>query len=156
MAFFQFLERVNVVKLDLVHFANQKRIHGFNLQTSGAVQVVADNVYFEIMLVFAPVNVKRLLVGLVSDAVPHLASEHHLTAIHEIEHHVFQVSLKCFRIDQVEVDLLISDDLDALVALDEVKVASFLKFLIHYPSLFLAEGVCLQFKEQDLAAASSN
>ena len=106
------------------------------------------------MLVFAAIEVETELVGLVSDAVPDFGAEHHLVAVHEVEHHVLQVRLISDRVYEIEVHILVRGDLDALVALDEVDEALDVEGAVVDPVLFLSERVPNQLKEQNLARAA--
>jgi hypothetical protein len=69
---------------------------------------------------FSSVDIKRLLIGFVGNAISYFASKHHLTAVHIVEHYVFEYWLKSDRVDEVKVNFFISGDLNSLVSFNEV------------------------------------
>jgi len=70
------------------------------------------------------VNSKCFLIGLVSDTISDLGTEHHLVASHEVEHDIFQGWLERFWVDEIKVYLIVSGYLNSLVTLDEVNETS--------------------------------
>jgi len=75
-------------------------------------------------------NVKSLLIRLKSDTIPDFASKQHLSAIHEIIHHIFQGSFQRLWINQVKVNLFVSCNLNPLVSFDEIDKAAKINSLI--------------------------
>jgi len=153
VALWNFVEGVNIIKPDQVNLTHKESFHPLDLQATGAIKVSLDHVDSEIVLVFSPVNVKRLLVCFESDTVPDLAPKHHICAVHEIEHHILKVDLKRLRIDQVKVNFLVGCDLDPLVSFNEVNHASQIQFLVVPPLDLLSEFIFLKLEEQNLARA---
>lgn len=101
------------------------------------------------------VHIERFLVRLVSDAVANHAAEHHLSAIHEVEHYVLKYWLKSILVNQVEVDFVIGCDLDTLVSFNEVEEASELKSAELSPPFLSGEFIYRFLEEQNLTAAPS-
>ena len=106
------------------------------------------------MLKLPPVNIERLLVGLVGDAVLDLAPEHHLRAVHEVEHHVLQSRLQGRPIDYVEVYVCVCRYLDSGIALDIVNETSLVDCVVLNPFHLLREIVHHKLEKQDLGAAA--
>jgi hypothetical protein len=55
--------------------------------------------------VLSLVNVEGFVVDLEGDAVALLFTDHHLTATHEVVHHVLQGWFESLQVDRVEVDV---------------------------------------------------
>ena len=106
------------------------------------------------MDVLAPIDVERSLVGLVSDAVLDSRPEHHLVAAHEVLHHVLELWLEGLRVDEVEVYLVVSSDLDSLVALDEVDEASYVQLLVLLPGLDVGVVLVSEDLEEEHSAGA--
>ena len=103
------------------------------------------------------INIKALLIGLVGDAVFDFGAKHHLVAAHEIEHDVLKGRFESLGVDKVEVDQVISGDLDSLISFDEVNESSDFKLIVLFPQL--DTWIILVFKdlkEEDLAGAPCN
>jgi hypothetical protein len=79
------------------------------------------------------INIKALLIGLVSNAIPHFTTKHHLITSHEIKHHVIKLGHKCFLVNEIEVDHVICGYLNTNISLDEVDVASGVDCLVVGP-----------------------
>ena len=73
------------------------------------------------MLKFSSVYIETSHVCLVGDTEPHSFTEHGLVAVHVVVHNVLQIWKERLRVYQIEVDLLISGDLDSDVTFDEEK-----------------------------------
>ena len=62
-------------------------------------------------------------------------SIHHLTAVHEIVHAVFNDRHQSFFVDSIEVNQSLSCDLNLGVAFDEIDEATFFNFVILLPTV---------------------
>ena len=82
------------------------------------------------MNVLLTIQVEPLLVVFVSHTVLYFRPEHHLRALHEVGHDVFQLGHHSFLINKVEIYLIFVCNLNSYVALDEVKRMPFLVELI--------------------------
>lgn len=133
------LVRIDIVENDFISLSDQESIHVFNRKTSGAIQILFNSCDSEVMLKFSSVDIKRTLVGLVSDTILNLTSEHHLRAVHEVEHHILKSGLKCTRINQVEEDLRVCTNLDSFVTLDEVDGTALVKGVVVMPVLLFGK-----------------
>ena len=100
------------------------------------------------MDVFPSVNVERPLVGLVGDTILDFGAEHHLVAAHEVVHDVFERGLERFWVDEVEVNELVSGDLDPLVSFDKVDESSDLKLAVLFPLLLALILLVLEYFEE--------
>jgi hypothetical protein len=78
----------------------------------------------KIMNEFSSVNSESFLIGLISDTISYFGTEHHLVASHEVKHDIFQCWLKRFRVDEIEVYLVVSGHLNSLVSFDKVNETS--------------------------------
>ena len=76
------------------------------------------------MKILSTVDDERSLVDLVGDSILHLGSEHHLGAVHIIEHHIIKFWFKSVLVDEIEVNLLICCDLDTDITFDVIDGAS--------------------------------
>jgi hypothetical protein len=90
---------------------------------------------------------KGFLICLIRDSISDLGAEHHLIAAHEVSHDVFESWLESLRVNQVEVDLVISGDLDSFVTLNEENEASCLDLIVLFP--FVDDVLVLIFLLKD-------
>ena len=67
-----------------------------------------------------PENIKRTLISLVCHAVSNLGAEHHLVAAVEIVHHIIKLRLKCLLVDKIEINFIISSNLNSNIAFDVI------------------------------------
>lgn len=141
---------MDVKEHDLVDGADQEGIHALDRQAPGAIEVLGHCDYFEVVDVLSPVNVKRLLVGLVCDAVLYLGAEHHDGAVHEVVHHVLQGRQPSLEVDQVEEDFGVSYHLDPLVAFNEEDVAALFDRVVIHPRLKAGKLIQDEAEEQNL------
>ena len=88
------------------------------------------------------------LICLEGDAEADVRTEDHLSAFHEIVHHVLQLRLECGLVDQVEVSSFICCDLDPLVTFREEHGTSVLKRCVPYP-LMLPSHFVKYFHEEE-------
>ena len=102
-----------------VQVRNQEDVHGHDVQTERALVIGGGDFGFEIVFIFTGVNAEVLLADLVSDTVFDCRPEHHLVTFHEVDHGVLKLGFIIF-VQSVELDVVISDNLDSLVAFDEV------------------------------------
>ena len=75
------------------------------------------------MNVLPSVDFKILLIQLKSNAIPNLAAEEHLRAVHKIEHHIFQIRLQRVVIYLVKVDFILRNYLDPYISSLKVNLA---------------------------------
>ena len=85
------------------------------------------------MHVFALVNVKRLLITPVADAVPHFLPDNHVVARHVVVHHVLQIWLISHQVNHVEVDVLGGRNLEPVRVLHVVNRSSHLDCFVAFP-----------------------
>ena len=105
------------------------------------------------MFKLPPVDIKRLFISLVGDSVLDLGAKHHLRAVHEVVHHVFQLWHQGFPVNDVEVDLSIRRDLDSNVTLDVVDETSEVNLVVEHPLFLIDQGIIDHLEEKNLAAA---
>ncbi len=72
------------------------------------------------MLVFSRVNVETSGVSFVCNTISDSTSEDQTTALHVVVHHVFENWGIFFVIDKIEIDFLVSCDVDSNVTFDEI------------------------------------
>lgn len=103
------------------------------------------------MVVLSCVNLESGLVGLVSDSEPNSGSKHHLGALHVVIHHVLKSWLEGLFVNKIEVNSVISDDLDSYVSSYKVDLSSHVVEL-----LVLGPETCLfvNFEEENGARRS--
>lgn len=106
------------------------------------------------MHVLPLVDVKASLVLLVGDGVSLLGANHHLVAHHVVVHHVLQSGLESLWVDQVEIDELVSCDLNPHVTFDEVDEASNVDLVVELPLHYFCKLIPHLLEEQNLARAS--
>ena len=147
---------MTIIESHLVDVTHHKAVHWLNRITYASVVVAFNRINSKVMLIFSSVDIERLLISFVSYAVSYFTSKHHLWAVHEVEHDIFQGWHEGNGVDEIEVDLLVSCYLDSFVAFDEVQEPSQINRMIIDPVPFLRELIHLYLKEQDLAAASCN
>ena len=104
----------------LVNLGDQENPQSVQLHSLTPFKVAIVNTGLDIMDVFTPENIELLLIWLVSYSVLNLATEHHLTALHVVVHHIFEIRHQGFCINYVEIDQVICSDLDSDVPFDEV------------------------------------
>tara|TARA_B110000285_G_scaffold161863_1_gene180808 strand:+ start:39 stop:359 length:321 start_codon:yes stop_codon:yes gene_type:complete len=104
-----------------------------------------------VVLILPPVDLKEARVVLVGDSVFYFRTKHHLVALHEIKHHVFESWHKSFWVNQIEVNILLSSDLDPFVAFDEINESSVLNCVVISPRLLTGELISFEFEEQNFA-----
>jgi hypothetical protein len=69
-------------------------------------------------------EIKAFLIGLISDAIFKITSEHHLITIHKIEHRIIKRWLKSLLIYSIKEYLFVSRHLYSCIALDVVDEAT--------------------------------
>ena len=87
------------------------------------------------MLIPPGIDLKIFLVCLICDAISDLGSKHHLVAVHEVVHDIFESWYKCDGVDKVEVNFFVGGNLDSLISFDEVDESAVLKRMIIRPLL---------------------
>ena len=108
------------------------------------------------MLELSPVNIKRLLIGFVSDSVSYRFTKHHLRAIHEVLHHILKLRHQCLSVNDVKVDLVVSGNLNPLIACNVVNESTNIDLVIAFPLTLASELVELKLEEKNLTGASYN
>ena len=150
------LELGCAIENNLVHLRNQECIHGLQFQAFGALQVLSHDRNLEVMGELSCVDIKALLVGLVSNSISDLASKHHLIAPHEVKHNIIELRHKRLLIDEVEVDHVICRHLNSHIALDEVDVAPSVDGFVVGPLSDLRVWVLNYFEEKDTGGGTGD
>lgn len=128
----------------------QEDVHGHDVQTERPLVVGSRNFGFEIVFIFTGVNAEVLLADLVSDAVFDGRAEHHLVAFHEVDHGVLKLGF-IILVQSVELDVVIGDNLDSLVAFDEVyKASDVVQTEILRPAQVARDLVQLDLEKEDV------
>lgn len=70
------------------------------------------------------------LISFIRNTVSYSGAEHHLRALHEIVHNVFKSWFECLFVDEVEVNLVISCNLDPNITADKVYLTAHLLELV--------------------------
>ena len=91
------------------------------------------------MNILLSINVKRLLIGLISDTVFYFRAKHHDGAVHEVVHLILECHFVSDHIDLVEQDFLVGNNLDSLVAFDVEYISSFVDGVIVDPFSLIGE-----------------
>ena len=84
---------------------------------------------------FSSVDSKGFLVSLVGYTISDSGTKHHLVTSHEVEHDILEGWLECLWVNQIEVNLIISSNLDPFVSFDEVDEASHVDLVVLFPLL---------------------
>ena len=101
------------------------------------------------MLIFPSVNVKTLLIRLVSDTIFNFGPEHHLVTLHVVKHHILQLRYQSFFVDKVKVDFFISNNLYSNVTFDVIYLATAIYRIIVDPFALTSIFIFVYFEEQD-------
>jgi hypothetical protein len=107
------------------------------------------------MLVFGPKNIEGPLSILVSDAILHFRTNHHLDTVHEVIHHIVETWLQGLQVDDVEVHFLLGGYLDSYVTFDVEQEATDGQGVVLNP-LLLAFFVLFYFEKDDIAGGSGD
>jgi len=97
---------------------------------------------------FPSVNVEGPLIGLVSNTILDFGTKHHLIASHEIVHDIFKRWLESLWVNQIEVDELVSGDLNPFISLDKINETSNFKLVVLFPLLFVRILFILEYFEE--------
>jgi len=114
------------------------------------------------MLVLSSINIKAALIRLESYTISHFWAKHHLAAVHEVEHYVFQFGLKRFFINEIEINLIIRGNLDSNISFDVVDKTSNVNVVVLNPflhnSFFFFKNflVYFLFKKQNFTGTPGN
>jgi hypothetical protein len=103
------------------------------------------------MPVLSGVYLESWLISFIRNTVSYSGAKHHLGALHEIEHHVFKSWYERLLVDQIEVHLVISRNLDPYIAADEIDLATHLLELV---ILGPVAGFLVNLEKQDGAGRS--
>jgi len=145
-----------VESLNVIYIRHQKHIVRWDKKRAGTFIIRVVRRQLEIVPVLSSVDVEVFLVLFESHALQHLASEHHLSALHKVVHCVLQSRYVSLRVHKVKVDFVICAHLDALVAFYEVNKCSLVNRMVEFPFDFASHLVLSHFKEQNFAGASHN
>lgn len=72
-------------------------------------------------------DIERLLIRFECYTISHSTAKHHLGAVHEIVYNVFQSRFKSLGINEINIDFLISGDLNPFISLNEEYETSVVK-----------------------------
>jgi len=78
---------------------------------------------------------KGFLVSLIGNTISDSGTEHHLVAAHEVEHDILEGWLESLWVNQIEVHLIVSGNLDPFVSFNEVDEASHIDLVVLLPLL---------------------
>lgn len=76
------------------------------------------------MVKLSGVDLNTRLVGLECNTISNSRSEHHLRALHEIVHAILKLWHKCLFVDEIEINSLISNNLDSNITSNEIDLTS--------------------------------
>lgn len=76
------------------------------------------------MVKLSGVDLNTRLVGLECNTISNSRSEHHLRALHEVVHAILKLWHKCLFVDEIEVNSLISNNLDSNITSNEIDLTS--------------------------------
>jgi hypothetical protein len=79
------------------------------------------------------VHSKSFLICLVGYAVSDSRTEHHLIATHEVSHDILKRWFECFWVNEIEINFIISGNLDSFVTFDKENKTSRLNFIVLLP-----------------------
>ena len=99
------------------------------------------------MLKFPTIDIKGSLIGFESYAVFGFWAKHHLSATHEIVHHIFKDGLICLWVDDIEENLFICSYLHLIISFDEENIPSLCNSPVVMPILLLSNFIYLKFEE---------
>ena len=111
---------------------------------------------FVIMLILLPVHIEIALVLLIGDSINTFASKHHHGAVHEVVHHIFDDRLEGVLIDSIEVNFVISHNLDPPCSSYVENIAAKVERVVIVPLLLASELIKLKLEEQDDGARSAD
>jgi hypothetical protein len=92
------------------------------------------------VLMLLTIQLEAFLVIFVSHAILHFCAEHHLAALHEVRHHVFELRQQGLLVHQVKVYFLFVCYLNPDVAFNEVHRVTFLiqrVVLLPFPEIYI-------------------
>ena len=112
--------------------------------------------YLKIMILLGRVDLETALIDLVSHTVPHHLSEHHLGAVHEVDHDILQLWHQSRGVDLEEVDFVIGGHLDPDISFSVVNQATNVFLMVLNPLLAFQVLVELELEEDDRTRAPSN
>ena len=145
---------INIVEANLIHLTYQKCIHALYWQSPAAIQVELNHIYPEVMFEFSPVYIETFLVRFEGYAVFYSAAKHHLGAVHEVEHGVFQSGFQSGLVNFIKEDFGVSGDLNTSVTFDVVDETSLVNGVVTHPITITRKLVKYELEKQDLRAAS--
>lgn len=105
-------------------------LSGRQVGANTTFQVSLGDLDLEVVVLPAAPDGEVPLILLEGHCEPDLGAEHHLGALHEVAHDILEFGHESLLVDEDEVDLLVSGDLDSHVALDVVNLASDFRDLV--------------------------
>ena len=130
-----FFECLGIIDINLIYLCHDKSIMVSQFNTDWSFQILWNNRNSEIVFILSSVDVKTSLVYFVSNTVFNLRTKHHLIATHEVKHYVFKSWLKCFRINKIKVNLIISSNLNSLISFNKEDETSSIQHIVLFPFL---------------------
>jgi hypothetical protein len=128
-------ERNLIINPNLVLERYHVNLFAINAQTTARVEAVITESHHVLMEVLPSVYIEPDLSCFVRHTISAGGSIHHLTAVHEIVHAVFNDRHQSFLIDSIEVNQSLSCDLNLGVAFDEIDETTFFNFVILFPTV---------------------
>lgn len=126
------------------------------VRADGALPIAVIYCDLEVVVVLPRVDHEARLVLPISNAKAPRWPKHHLGSPHEVEHDVFKLGHECLLVDDVEVYLVFTDNLNPDVSLDEVDLPARIgELVVLVPVGLLATLVELLLEEQDRARGPS-
>ena len=142
-----------VINTNLGFLSHDIGFHIGKIASNRSLIVLGGDGNFEVVEILSGVNLEPRLVCLEGNSVKHSSTEHHLRASHKVVHAILKSWNECLLVDYVEVNSLISSDLDSNIASNEVNLSSHLL----EPVILLPEAsLLINFEEEDGAGGSDD
>lgn len=124
---------------DLILQCHYVSITVLEIGSNGSFPVPVIYCNLEIMIILSSVNHKSRLVLSISHAKSFQWTKHHLCSLHEVVHNIFKLWHQCFLINDIEVNLIFTHNLNTDITFDEVNLtACVVKFIILMPVRLVA------------------
>lgn len=114
------------------------------------------NLNSKVVHVFPLVYIEAFLVGLVSYAISNSPTKHALGTLHVVVHYVLKVWLKSFFVNQIEVDVVLSGNLDSDITSDEEDKTSDFNGVILDPTTCFSDFIKFLLEEKNKARRSDD
>jgi len=128
-------QRYLIINPNLVLEGYHVNLFAINAQTTAGIKAIITKSYHVLMEVLSSVNIESNLSCFVGDAVSASGPIHHLTAVHEIVHTVFNDRHESLLVDSIEVNQTLSCNLNLSIAFNEIDEATFFNFVILFPKV---------------------